>query len=220
LSKPVRRRPAADSSERRPFSLLEKSVNHSFSLLWGVCVYTFLSASGWSADEHLWPWDEMRHEVVPRVESPFAARKLPFSFEEIAVYFATALEMQPQRMQGKCVVFTRSERDGSQGFHETVVVVVTGMENDVSVTLLANADYGMNYFREFIESNYFFPEESEYLYYLLHNAPGVEWREMKRFRVQLNVMETADWEIVGMTLSPRSLLDLQRESNFALPPGE
>jgi hypothetical protein len=156
---------------------------------------------------------------TPLAESPLRGRGLPFSFKEIAVYFATALETEPQELQGKCVVFTRSERNGLDGFHETVVVIVTSVQEDLSVTLLTNADYGMNYFREFIESPYFFPAESEQLYYLLHNSPSIRWEEMNRFRVQLNVMETADWEIVGLTFSPRSLFELERERLF-LPPLE
>ncbi len=126
-------------------------------MLWlGSGFWAFLAVSVFAAEESIRPLVEVKSEV-PTAGSQFADAKLPFSFEEVAVYFATALEMQPQELQGKCVVFTRSEGNGIQGFHETVLVVVTSVQNDLSVTLLTNADYGMNYFREFIESQVLFP---------------------------------------------------------------
>lgn len=150
----------------------------------------------------------LRNSDVPRSKLLAPAGKLPFSLEELAVYFADVLETRPETLHRKCVVFTRDEPSGFRDFHETLIVVVAGVEQNLSVTVLTNADYGMNYFRDFIESRFFFPEESEQFYYLLHEAPGSQWVEMFRFRVQLNIMETADWEIVGLTFSPRSLRPL------------
>ncbi len=189
------------------------------TLIYGVVGLVFILCVSVSAvEEKSRPSLQMRSEIPSGSE--VGRQKLPFSFEEIAVYFATALETKPKKLEGKCVVFTRSESNGFQGFHETVLVVIKSVQDDLSVTLLTNADYGMNYFREFIESQYFFPEESERLYYLLHNAPSVQWKDLKRFRVQLNVMQTADWEIVGLTISPHSLLDLEMQDFFPLSPGE
>lgn len=132
--------------------------------------------------------------------------ELPFTFEELAVYFTQALETQPEELHRKCVIFKQS---APGGLHDTydLIVVVTSAEEHLGVTFLANADYGMNYLREFLESRFFFPEESEQFYSMLHGTPSSRWVEMFRFRVQLIAMNTPDWEIVGLTFRPRSILN-------------
>jgi hypothetical protein len=132
-------------------------------------------------------------------QSPVQVPRLPFTIEDIAGYFATALTIKPAQAPGGALVFEdRSSVYREQHFR----IVVSSDSNDLLVAFTAGGDYGVSLLREFFEAPLFSKAESERLYKLLNSTDTARAATLPRFKVGLSELRTSDSIKLTLRFSP------------------
>lgn len=165
-----------------------KTLNAVSLAVFAACVWlTFLPSQPLEA-----------RDLSDGVGRPFVSgAALPFSFEEIVTYFADAFGKSPQKIDENRFAFV--DRDYPD---DAATITVSSLGANIEITLWAAGDYGVTRMREFFEAPFFLRSESEQLYALLDEGPGIRTAEVGRFQVQIRVSETRDWIVVAMEFRP------------------
>jgi hypothetical protein len=130
------------------------------------------------------------------------SKVLPFSLAQVLNYFDDAFGKAAYRGYGDTPVYHAADAT----LDESVTIAVSEMEQRISVTLITNSDWGVNYLREFFEAPFFFQSESEQLYALLNETTGTQSVELGRFDVDAGIFEEPGWLIVTMEFRPSAHL--------------
>ena len=138
-------------------------------------------------------------------EKPAEISELPFNKREVVDYFSEAFGQRPERIKGTDLLF--SDRLNPD---ESVYIAVKGDNGGLAIVLLANGDYGVNYFREFFEAPFFRSYETEQLYDLLGMGAGVRSTNLGRFDVQINYTESDEWLMIALGFFPPGTINLER----------
>jgi hypothetical protein len=120
---------------------------------------------------------------------------LPFTAWDVVQYFATVLEMSPEKEKGGALVFENQQAIYPE---DKWRIEIWTERKSVVVQFTAGGENGMSLAREFFECPIFEADESGQFYEMFNHAQAGPLTKMHRFTVGMAFKDTSDLEVLVM----------------------